>query len=328
MKKPLDLKFARKVNDFLLLFGGISFSELLAILEEEDEDDEGNNGVLSQEEVSIAIPPPNNSTQELTDEESGDEDIVSANNLPGSQLGAEAELMNSTVATDSFQCIQKRNFNKCAARKNKLDDMSCEEMKCFIGILLLSGYVSVPRRSLYWEESSDMYNRIVSNSLSRDRFEFIMSNFHCCDSENLDVSDWFAKVRPLFTMLNDRFHAYAPHREKHSFDETMVPYFGRHGCKQFIREQYMPWTTRSFAICRHSFLLDDFPYHIFFDNFSITVPLLYELKKRRLKGTGTIRDKRNPKSPLETTACMKKNLRGKFRFKIYERQEHYYSKEA
>ncbi|CAI6371246.1 unnamed protein product [Macrosiphum euphorbiae] len=28
---------------------------------------------------------------------------------------------------------------------------------------------------------------------------------------------------------------HTPHQQFHSIDESMVPYFGRHGCKQFIR---------------------------------------------------------------------------------------------
>ncbi|KAJ8876603.1 hypothetical protein PR048_021048, partial [Dryococelus australis] len=192
-------------------------------------------------------------------------------------------------------------------------------MKYFIGILLLSA------KSLYWEESSDTYNRIVSDA------------FHCCKNENLDVSDRFTNVRPLFTMLNDLFQAYAPHSDKYSVDEAMVPCFGRHGCEQFIRVTptrygYKLWvgaTSSGYVIwMEHTKVLDlslglgpsavlqyadilscmgEFPYHIFFDNFFTT---------RRLKGTGTIRDNRNSKCPLETTACMKKKQRGSFDSKV------------
>ncbi|KAJ8896870.1 hypothetical protein PR048_002216 [Dryococelus australis] len=191
------------------------------------------------------------------------------------------------------------------------------------------------------------------NALSRDWFEIIMSNLHCCDSENLDVSDRFTKVRPLFTMLNDRFQAYAPHSEKHSVDEAMVPYFGRHGCEQFIRgkpikygyklwvdatssgyviwmepyqgaisvipEQYRSLDLGPSVVLQYADILSclgEFPHHIFFDNFFTTVPLLDELKKRRLKGTGTIRDNVNSKCPLENTACMNKKQCGSFDSKV------------
>src|SRR6218665_3715789 len=46
--------------------------------------------------------------------------------------------------------IQTNNY---AARKNKNLNMTVEELKCFIGILLLSGYVEVPRRRMYLQQS-------------------------------------------------------------------------------------------------------------------------------------------------------------------------------
>lgn len=39
--------------------------------------------------------------------------------------------------------------NNYAAHKNKNLNLAVEELKCFIGILLLSGYVDVPRRRMY-----------------------------------------------------------------------------------------------------------------------------------------------------------------------------------
>mgnify|MGYP000515885860 CR=1 FL=1 len=112
--------------------------------------------------------------------------------------------------------------NRYAARKNRLGDITTEEMKCFIVIFLLSGYVQIPRRKLYWEKSTDTYNEAVTSALSRDRFDFIMSNLHCCDNDKLDTSNRFAKVCPLFDVLNKKYQERAPHHENHSVDEAMV----------------------------------------------------------------------------------------------------------
>jgi len=43
------------------------------------------------------------------------------------------------------------------------------------------------------------------------------------------------KVRPLMTMLNERFQLFWPVENELSIDESMVPYYGRHSTKQFIR---------------------------------------------------------------------------------------------
>lgn len=62
-----------------------------------------------------------------------------------------------------------------------------------------------------------------------------MRYLHVSDNNNLDEEDKFSKVRPLLALLYERFLMYL-HREKNlSIDESMIPYFGRHGAKQFIR---------------------------------------------------------------------------------------------
>lgn len=59
---------------------------VLRSLEEDEVDDNA--------EVEIAILTPNNANGNVTDEDSGDEEYVSVNNLPASQLLAEAEILH------------------------------------------------------------------------------------------------------------------------------------------------------------------------------------------------------------------------------------------
>ncbi|GBP80747.1 Chimeric ERCC6-PGBD3 protein [Eumeta japonica] len=145
----------------------------------------------------------------LTDEDSGEEDNVTLNNLPRNILLQPAEVMiqgqimvsdteeepsDSTGRTKRRRtyawrkrdlaknpvnwpdvqgaCQDKRpiewfeNFldedvisllvsesNKYAVKKNLPGDITTEDMKCFIGILLVSGYSWLPRRRMYWENS-------------------------------------------------------------------------------------------------------------------------------------------------------------------------------
>lgn len=83
------------------------------------------------------------------------------------------------------------------------------------------------------ETTSDTQNELVLKAISRDWFEFIMSNLHCCDTsnDNLDKSDKYAKVRPFYVAINKTFLKFAVPTENHSIDKCMVPYFGKHGCK-------------------------------------------------------------------------------------------------
>ncbi|KAK9745692.1 Transposase IS4 [Popillia japonica] len=142
--------------------------------------------------------------------------------------------------------------NTYAARRNENADISKSEMKAFIGVLILSGYNCMSRRRMYWEQSADVHNTLVANSISRNRFEYIFSNIHVCDNENLNQEDRFTKIRPLVAALNQRFQLHAPHVENHSVDEAMVPYFGRHPCKQFIRNKPIRYGYKLWIGCTHN----------------------------------------------------------------------------
>ncbi|XP_046685691.1 piggyBac transposable element-derived protein 1-like [Homalodisca vitripennis] len=153
-----------------------------------------------------------------------------------------------------------------------------------------------------------------------------MSNLHVCDNDNLNADDKYAKVRPLFDALNKTFFDYAPHEEHHSVDESMVPYFGRHGLKQFIRNKpirygYKIWvgaTPNGYVVWKDpyqgsSHTLDpqyehlglgasvvlqycdvlkkngDFPYFLYFDNFFSGLPLFEKLSQKNIRAIGTVK---------------------------------------
>ena len=64
-----------------------------------------------------------------------------------------------------------------------------------------------------------------------------MQNFCLANNSNLDKKDKFAKVRPLIDKLNEHCLANYLPEQSVSIDESMVPYVGRHGCKQSMRNK-------------------------------------------------------------------------------------------
>lgn len=370
---------------------------------------------FSHSQADIVLLPPEDAAE--TDEDSGEEENVSPDNLPSNMLRTVAEIhVPSAVESDSDDDIPVSNLvkpksvskiprqyhwseeaniseeaeilddwskdndlntdtndtpidwfmklfdeelfdllivesNRYASMKNKKNKPICiEEMKAFVGILILSGYVQYPRRKMYWEKDKDVSNSLVSGALSRDRFDFIMSVLHIADNNNLDHSDKFSKVRPLFTLLNQNFLKHAVLEENHSIDEAMVPYFGRHGCKQFIKGKPIRWGYKLWVGCNKNGYATWFePYqgasthvspnykdfgvgagvvlsyvdvlrskwelkkfHLFFDNFFSTMPLFEMLTQKNIKGTGTIRSNRIPNNPLKSAKELQKNKRGSY----------------
>lgn len=166
--------------------------------------------------------------------------------------------------------------------------------------------------------------------MSLDRFRFIMKHLYFCYSNHLDQADKYVKFRILFHKMYERFLKYAPMEENHNIDETMVPYYGKHSCKQFIcvkphiihgdtnfgqvalhqdviwfehyqeasiaLTEYKETGLESSIILKYADVLQSryphLPFHPFFDIFFTFLPLLGVLREKRLGESGTIRGHR------------------------------------
>uniref|UniRef100_A0A8C4X3H4 PiggyBac transposable element-derived protein domain-containing protein n=1 Tax=Erpetoichthys calabaricus TaxID=27687 RepID=A0A8C4X3H4_ERPCA len=247
------------------------------------------------EASTIVKQPPENATSPVSDEDPGDEEGGTINNLPGSLLRTPVYL------------IQDDNYP---------DD-------------------EVPSTST---AQTDVRNVLVSAAMRRDCFETIFSNLHVADNANLVPMDKFSKLRPLINKLNDRCMKFVPNETYFSFDESMVPYFGRHGCKQFIRGKpirfgfkfwcgatrlgYICWfqpyqgknpdnkhgVSASLVLQFSEALVQAHPgqYHFVFDNFFTSITLLDKLSSMGHQATGTVRKDRIDKAPLESDVVLKK----------------------
>lgn len=137
------------------------------------------------------------------------------------------------------------------------------------------------------------------------------------------------KLRPLIDHLNNRFGERFHPEQAMSYDESMISYYGRHPCKQYIRGKplrygYKVWclntplgynaafeiyqgkaqlhktkVEKAMGKCAAPLLYlinglpeakRDLPYSIFFDNLFTGIPLLYYLLTNGYNGAGTIRE--------------------------------------
>ena len=121
------------------------------------------------------------------------------------------------------------------SEKNNLEfSVSMEEMMNFIGLVFMSGYnIRLSERD-YWSTDPDLLCAASSKIMSRNRFFKIKSYLHAANTQMLKDSR-MAKVAPLYNLLNVKLQSFGVVHEDLSIDESVVPYFGRHSCKQFIR---------------------------------------------------------------------------------------------
>ena len=114
--------------------------------------------------------------------------------------------------------------------------VTAEELYRYFGIFLWSGYKKPPFRRMYWGTRPDANNFIVSQFMSRNRFEKIHQYLHFNDNMSIDHNDRVDKMRPIIDHLNACFgQFFQPFRPTYSLDEAMEPYYGHHSMKQFMR---------------------------------------------------------------------------------------------
>ena len=219
------------------------------------------------------------------------------------------------------------------------------DLKLFLAVLLISGYVSLPRRPMYWEAKEDVHNILVSAAMSRNRFSSIVRNIHFANNNTLDSSDRFAKVRPLLDHVNSSCIANFIPEQTLSVDESMVPYFGRHGAKQYIHGKPIKFGYKMWVLAtRLGYVVKFFPYqgagttdkelglggsvvhqltqdlpkhdgssyHIVFDNLFTSPRLLRLLADMGMASTGTLRPNRAEGAPLKSAEVLKKEPRGAY----------------
>ncbi|GBM19898.1 Chimeric ERCC6-PGBD3 protein [Araneus ventricosus] len=148
--------------------------------------------------------------------------------------------------------------NKYAGQKNNHDFcLKIGEFKQFLGVIFYSGYHILPREKMYWENVPDTGTTLVSQAMSRKRYFDIKKYLHFNDNTAID-SDRYYKVRPIYILLNEALQKFGVFAEHLSIDERMVRYFGRHGCKMYMKGKpvkfgYKLWILSSF---------DGYPFHI------------------------------------------------------------------
>ena len=180
-----------------------------------------------------------------------------------------------------------------------------------------------------------------------DNFKECKKFLHLSNNNELDPNEKFAKVRPLFNSLNQQcLENYLP--EQHvSIDESMVPYFGKHGAKQYIHGkpikfgykmwvmakplgyciQFRPYAGKDVALTEYgdiglglgasvvAHLVKVLPtqpgcnYHAVMDNFFTSPKLIRYLRPKSVAVTGTVRLNRMEEPPLGTVRAMEKKER-------------------
>ena len=144
-----------------------------------------------------------------------------------------------------------RNTNLYANRycNNITFVVSASEVCVFPGILLLSGYHTLPQMSNYWSTQPDLRVPAVYNVMAWNRFTEFKRYLNLADNQHLQAGDKLSKVSHMYKLLNDQLIQFRLFSELLSIDELMVPYYGRHSCKMFIGSKLICFGYKLWYVC-------------------------------------------------------------------------------
>ena len=213
----------------------------------------------------------------------------------------------------------------------------------FMIIITISSYNERPSYRLYWSKEEDVSCPLIPKLMPRNRFEQIKPYLHVCDNDSLDLTDKWAKLRPLIELINRKLKFFGIFRSHLSIDEQIIPYYGHHSCKMYHREKpirfgFQFWVLAGDDGCPFDFepyqgkseVRDGTPlgtkvvnnlanclehpekHFLYFDNLFCSLPLLEDLRQRKIKATGTIRINRLQNCQLTDMKAMEKTDRGAF----------------
>nr|XP_023018087.1 piggyBac transposable element-derived protein 3-like [Leptinotarsa decemlineata] len=138
--------------------------------------------------------------------------------------------------------------NLHAVQRDRNLNFKKEELLDSIGTNLLMGYHVLPSWRHYWSGSSDLGVPLVSNTISRQIFDNILSNLHINDNPKIPVSnkDKLYKLKPMIDSLNETFRAFSKATRHLTIDESMITFKGRSSIKQYnpmkpIKRGYEIW---------------------------------------------------------------------------------------
>ncbi|KRY47170.1 Solute carrier family 2, facilitated glucose transporter member 3 [Trichinella britovi] len=121
-----------------------------------------------------------------------------------------------------------------ALQKGVNFEVHVEVLMQFFGLILLSGYHSVPNENHFWSTADDVCVSIVPRVMSRNKFKNVKRYFHL--------------IKPHYDYLNQKLLHFGVIQEKLSIDESMVPYYGHPSSKMFIRVKTIRFGQKIWAM--------------------------------------------------------------------------------
>lgn len=134
------------------------------------------------------------------------------------------------------------------ARIKKWVDTDHDEMMKFMGIILYMGLCQLPTIGHYWR-NDNLYCSPIANKISRNRFQLLLSLFHCSNNEEALPNDRLHKVQAIIDKFVFNFRMCVNPDENICIDESMIPFLGRIFFRQYVKGKRHKYGIKVFKLC-------------------------------------------------------------------------------
>ncbi|CAB3249469.1 unnamed protein product [Arctia plantaginis] len=163
------------------------------------------------------------------------------------------EMINKMVSeTNNYARNYLRTNQLNMKRKSRMKhwtDTNLQEMKTFLAVVMAMGLCKVPLINLYWSKNNLYRNEFISSAMTRDRFLLLLKCWHVSDVSNDDKTDKLYKIRDMLSMITDNFQNILNPGKYVVIDETMIPWRGRLGFRQYIKNKSHRYGVKLYKLC-------------------------------------------------------------------------------
>jgi len=144
-----------------------------------------------------------------------------------------AEVMSSIIGDDLILLLTEQSnlYHSQNAKKWKVSpktlkwsNITTEEMRKFLGLIILMGQVRKENIRDYWSTDPTISTPIFPHTMSRNHFESIWQAWHFSDnSQQIQHSGWLFKIWPVYEYFVQKFRSVYSPKQELSLDEAMIP---------------------------------------------------------------------------------------------------------
>ena len=209
--------------------------------------------------------------------------------------------------------------------KSNWKPLTPKESKSFLSCVLLMGIIEKPNIHDYWTIHHLTQSPSFCKIMSRNRFEKIMRYLHVSNdkpslhSHQFPNNDRLRKIKDIITKLNSLWQSSYSIDKNIVIDESICGFQGRLAFKQYLPMKSQKWGIKCYCLSdsvtgyTYNIIvytgknqtgttnaivkklvegLEYKNYHLFLDNYFVTIPLLQDLRGLGFGITGTVRKNR------------------------------------